>query len=86
MFVNIITKNDNLIKTENIDANCSKLIFHLKYNRCLSKFGTDYIISKIPLELLYVKKFIRKITYLTKEKILVFYPVNQDLNNIIIYK
>lgn len=86
MFVNIITKNNNLIETENIVSNCSKLVFHLKYNKCLSKCGNDYIISKIPLELLYLKKFIRKITYFTEEKILVFCPVNQDLDNVIIYK
>jgi hypothetical protein len=86
MFVNLIAKQVDLIKTENLNINCSQLIFHLKYNKCLSKLGEDYIISEVPDELLHIKKFIRKITYFTIPRKFVFYPNNQDINNITIYK
>jgi hypothetical protein len=86
MYVNLITKQVDLIKTENLNINCEQLIFHLKYNKCLSKIGEDYIISEVPDELSHIKKFIRKITYFTFLRKFVFYPNNQDINNITIYK
>lgn len=86
MFVNLIIKHAGLIKTENLNINCEQLIFHLKYNKCLSKIGDDYIISEVPDELLHIKKFIRKITYFTSSKMFTFYPNNQDIDSITIYK
>lgn len=86
MFVNIITKNIDILNIDDVNPLCSKIIFHLKYNKILSKIGDDYFISILPVELSYIKKFIRKITYYTKDKSIAFFPVNEDIDIIIIYK
>lgn len=86
MFVNIMANKFDLFEFDILDEECSKIIFHLKYNKCLTKINDNYIITKIPLELYCMKKFIRKITYNIKDKKFILFPVNEDIKNVIIYK
>lgn len=90
MFVNLIAKNIDILHLDDIVVGClflcSEIVFHLKYNKILIKIKKDYIVSILPPELTHIKKFVRKITYILEDKTLVFYPVNNEIEKIIIFK
>jgi hypothetical protein len=89
VFLNILVEKFKKYSIEDLTEvphNCVKVVYNLKYNKCVITIPEYIVPDKVPEEILYMKKFIRKISYTVATKIFSITPVRDDFCKIYIKK